>query len=191
MADSQVTPSAIGRICTISDIFVSELLFYGISGNRTLRIAPYIPPIDPSNPGDTQNFDETFLDMEPVVKDAEDGEEQTDTVHAQEADVDVFDGYSFKGRHSVVIDDENSDLGDEEDVSILKSPVSEGIKEQESAPADTGGQAAEAEAEEERQGDPRTPVEDVEDDVTPKKREQAGGIPEGRTFLRLVVVTKV
>ncbi|KAG9079788.1 hypothetical protein FRC06_007467, partial [Ceratobasidium sp. 370] len=29
--------------------------------------APYIPPIDPSNANDTQNFDEAFLDMEPVI----------------------------------------------------------------------------------------------------------------------------
>ncbi|CAO1621084.1 unnamed protein product [Sympodiomycopsis kandeliae] len=30
-------------------------------------IPPYIPPIDPKNAMDTQNFDETFLDMQPVV----------------------------------------------------------------------------------------------------------------------------
>ena len=97
--------------------------------------------------------------MEPVVKDAEDGEEQTDTdqdqhtdtdrtegedsvttpsqsrspsVYAQDPEVDVFDGYPFKGCHSVVIDDdeENSYLGDEDDeyeedeeeVPISKSP---------------------------------------------------------------------
>ena len=131
--------------------------------------------------------------MEPVVKDAEDGEEHTDTdqdqntdtdrtegedsvatpsqsrspsVHAQEAEVDVFDGYSFKGRHSVVIDeDENSDLGDEddeyeedeEDVSISKSPVSEVIKDQESALVDSEDQALETETEEEREAQPRTP----------------------------------
>ena len=79
--------------------------------------------------------------MEPVTKDAEDGEEQMDTdqdqqtdtdhtegedsvttmsqscspsVHPQEAKMDVFDGYSFKGCHSVVIDDDedNSNLSD-------------------------------------------------------------------------------
>ena len=131
--------------------------------------------------------------MEPVVKDAEDGEDQTDTdqdqqtdtdrtegedsvttpsqsrspsVHAQDAEVDVFDGYSFKGRHSVVIDDdENSDLGDEEDeyeedeedVSLLKSPMSEDTKDQESAMADTEDLTTEAETEEEREAEPRTP----------------------------------
>ncbi|KIY50513.1 kinase-like protein [Fistulina hepatica ATCC 64428] len=30
-------------------------------------IPPYIPPIDPQNASDTQNFDETFLEMEPVL----------------------------------------------------------------------------------------------------------------------------
>ncbi|KAH9948213.1 kinase-like protein [Amylocystis lapponica] len=92
-------------------------------------IPPYIPPIDPSNASDTQNFDDTFLDMEPVINDENEGE-QTDTedrqtdpdgedsattpsqsrspsVHANEDDsVDVFDGYSFKGRHSIIMDDE-------------------------------------------------------------------------------------
>ena len=132
--------------------------------------------------------------MEPVVKDAEDGEEQTDTdqdqhtdtdrtegedsvttpsqsrspsVHAQDPEVDVFDGYSFKGRHSVVIDDdeENSDLGDEddeyeedeEDASISKSPISEDVRDQESALADSEDQAVETETEEEREAEPRTP----------------------------------
>ena len=131
--------------------------------------------------------------MEPVVKDAEDGEEQTDTdqdqqtdtdrtegedsvatpsqsrspsVHAQETEIDVFDGYSFKGRHSVVIDDdEGSDLGDEddeyeedeEDVSISKSPIFEDVKDQESALADSEDQAVETETEEEREAEPGTP----------------------------------
>ncbi|KAF8910199.1 hypothetical protein CPB84DRAFT_1673057 [Gymnopilus junonius] len=107
-------------------------------------IPPYIPPIDPSNASDTQNFDETFLDMEPVLDDFDENEEATDTDQepqtdadrtdgeetnttpsqsrsssirpppplAQppaEYDVDVFDGYSFKGRHSVLIDDEDEE----------------------------------------------------------------------------------
>lgn len=128
------------------------------------------------------------------MKDVEDGESQTDTdqdqqtdtdrtegedsvatpsqsrspsVHAQEAEVDVFDGYSFKGRHSVAIDDEeeNSDLGDEEDefedeeegASVLKSPVSEVLKDQESTLVETEDQAAETETEGEREVEPRTP----------------------------------
>ena len=133
--------------------------------------------------------------MEPVVKDTEDGEDQTDTdpdpqtdtdrtegedsvitplqsrspsVHAQEPEVDVFDGYSFKGRHSVIIDgddDEGSDLGDEddeyeedaEDTSIMKSPISEDIRDQESSLADTEDLAVETETEEEREPEPRTP----------------------------------
>lgn len=131
--------------------------------------------------------------MEPVVRDTEDGEEQTDTdqdrqtdtdrtegedsvatpsqsrspsIHAQDAEVDVFDGYSFKGRHSVVIDDEeNSDFGEdgeyeedeEEDGSISKSPASEDAQDQESSLADTEDQIAETETEEERDAEPRTP----------------------------------
>ncbi|KAI0673932.1 kinase-like protein [Trametes maxima] len=100
--------------------------------------APYIPPIDPSNASDTQNFDDTFLGMEPVINDeneeADTDAERTDTdrtdgedsvatpsqsrspsVHPVDDDsVDVFDGYSYKGRHSVILDDEEED-GDGED----------------------------------------------------------------------------
>ena len=66
--------------------------------------------------------------MEPVVKDVDDDEEQTDTdrmegedsasspsqsrspsVYAQETDLDVFDGYWFNGRHSVLICDDEDD----------------------------------------------------------------------------------
>lgn len=99
-------------------------------------IPPYIPPIDPSNASDTQNFDDTFLDMEPVIDDPND-QEQTDTdrdqtdaeptdgegedsnttpshsrspsVHPIDESIDVFDGYSFKGRHSVILDDDDDD----------------------------------------------------------------------------------
>jgi hypothetical protein len=98
------------------------------------RVAPYIPPIDPSNASDTQNFDDAFLDMEPVIDnepdhtDSEKGGERTDTdrtdgedsvrtpaqsrspsTHPQEEEdgPDLFDGYSFKGRHSVLIDDDD------------------------------------------------------------------------------------
>jgi serum/glucocorticoid-regulated kinase 2 len=110
--------------------------------------APYIPPIDPSNASDTQNFDDTFLDMEPVINDENDMDtdqerEQTDqeptdgedsvatpsqsrssSVHPPNDAMDVFDGYSFKGRHSVIIDDEEeiSEVeegeGEEEDQDV-------------------------------------------------------------------------
>ncbi|KAG9313875.1 hypothetical protein JVU11DRAFT_4643 [Chiua virens] len=103
-------------------------------------IPPYIPPIDPSNASDTQNFDETFLDMEPVIDDPNEQEQvdtdqdrdQTDgeagdgedayptpshsrspSIRPDGNTVDVFDGYSFKGRHSVLMDEEE----DEEDGS--------------------------------------------------------------------------
>ena len=115
--------------------------------------APYIPPIDPSNASDTQNFDDTFLDMEPVLDEFNDEatdtdqEPQTDAdrtdgddtnttpsqsrsssirplQHQQQQqqqplpaappladdDVDLFDGYSFKGRHSVLMDDEEEEV---------------------------------------------------------------------------------
>ncbi|KAG8745032.1 hypothetical protein FRC10_009006 [Ceratobasidium sp. 414] len=95
-------------------------------------IPPYIPPIDPGNASDTQNFDEAFLDMEPVIADDPDPtdserertDDESDSESArtasggksperpaepEEETVDVFDGYSFKGRHSVIIDDEDDD----------------------------------------------------------------------------------
>ncbi|KAJ7605029.1 hypothetical protein DFH06DRAFT_1150706, partial [Mycena polygramma] len=120
---------------------------------------PYIPPIDPSNASDTQNFDDTFLDMEPVLDDVNDVDDAMDTDQEPQTDgdaertdgeesnttpsqsrssslhpaqsqvqaattpgadgeeVDVFDGYSFKGRHSVLIDDEDEDSGSEEEES--------------------------------------------------------------------------
>ncbi|KAI9444542.1 hypothetical protein H4582DRAFT_2108450 [Lactarius indigo] len=109
-------------------------------------IPPYIPPIDPSNASDTQNFDDTFLDMEPVINDENDMDtdqererEQTDleptdgedsvatpsqsrssSAHPLDDLVDVFDGYSFKGRHSVIIDDEEevSEEGEEEEENV-------------------------------------------------------------------------
>ncbi|KAK0479594.1 hypothetical protein IW261DRAFT_1564234 [Armillaria novae-zelandiae] len=115
-------------------------------------IPPYIPPIDPLNASDTQNFDDTFLDMEPVLDEFNENEqtdddqehEQTDTDRTdgeetnttpsqsrsssiapqsqpEDDSVDVFDGYSFKGRHSVVIDDE----GDEVEVSSSESETDE------------------------------------------------------------------
>ncbi|KAF8684675.1 Agc agc-unique protein kinase [Rhizoctonia solani] len=111
-------------------------------------IPPYIPPIDPSNAGDTQNFDEAFLDMEPVIADETDQtdseREDSDSESARTASggksperpaadegeevVDVFDGYSFKGRDSIIIDDDESDESDEheqEDERIRAAKVLE------------------------------------------------------------------
>ena len=123
--------------------------------------APYIPPIDPSNASDTQNFDDTFLDMEPILdselenNDATDSERERSATsngtdgetHSgdaesstpaslsnaqsrsprQPADDDVFDGYSFKGRHSVIIDGEDEGYGgtDEEDEGLTVPKVEE------------------------------------------------------------------
>ncbi|OBZ68429.1 RAC family serine/threonine-protein kinase [Grifola frondosa] len=116
-------------------------------------IPPYIPPIDPSNASDTQNFDDTFLDMVPVINDENENEntdtdqdrqtdaERTDgedsvatpsqsrspSVHQVEVEsVDVFDGYSFKGRHSVIMDGEGEDDGDEEGDDEIDEEEEEG-----------------------------------------------------------------
>lgn len=86
-------------------------------------IPPYIPPTNPLDETDTQNFDETFLDMKPVVNGGEEGEgeneedgegnggnEQKSGQTSKEIDAMVaarraasdgkslFDGYSFRGR---------------------------------------------------------------------------------------------
>jgi serum/glucocorticoid-regulated kinase 2 len=117
-------------------------------------IAPYIPPIDPSNASDTQNFDDTFLDMEPVLDDVNENEQtdtdqereqQTDTDRTDgeesnttpsqsrsssmqprqpqhlENSVDVFDGYSFKGRHSLLVDEEEEDEDEDEEEDVTDS----------------------------------------------------------------------
>ncbi|KAI0757509.1 hypothetical protein C8Q80DRAFT_1265418 [Daedaleopsis nitida] len=103
----------------------------------TISSSPYIPPIDPLNACDTQNFDDTFLGMEPVINDENEESAETDQEHTDSEDsvttpshwrspsvhpvednsVDVFDGYSFKGRHPVILDDKdkNGDGEDEED----------------------------------------------------------------------------
>ncbi|CAE7065812.1 unnamed protein product [Rhizoctonia solani] len=108
-------------------------------------IPPYIPPIDPLNAGDTQNFDEAFLDMEPVIADETDQtdseREDSDSESARTASggrsperpaepeseetVDVFDGYSFKGRDSIIIDDEEEDEPEVEDERIRDAKVLE------------------------------------------------------------------
>ncbi|QRV94769.1 Serine/threonine-protein kinase [Ceratobasidium sp. AG-Ba] len=116
-------------------------------------IPPYIPPIDPLNASDTQNFDEAFLDMEPVIADDPDPtdseHERTDEsdsesartasggksperpAEEEEETVDVFDGYSFKGRHSVILDDEDEghegsdEEEDEEDQRVRDAEVLE------------------------------------------------------------------
>ncbi|KZO91243.1 hypothetical protein CALVIDRAFT_363559 [Calocera viscosa TUFC12733] len=111
-------------------------------------IPPYIPPIDPHNESDTQNFDETFLDMEPVIHDEpEEGSERerhdgttTDTgdtetssvrtagVESSAADVeeapDVFDGYSYKARHSIILDMDEVEEEPEELAGVAEETTS-------------------------------------------------------------------
>lgn len=120
-------PTATGHTSITSDTYVSQILpiLYALS-LRSLFAAPYIPPIDPSNASDTQNFDEAFLDMDPIIDTEPEPETQTDSERERserdetetpsrspqrpvEDDGDVFDGYSFKGRHSVILDDPEDD----------------------------------------------------------------------------------
>ena len=135
----------IGRMCIINDIYVRCILIESKSTLTEVPAAPYIPPIDPSNASDTQNFDDTFLDMEPVLDEyVEEGETDqepastdTDRTDGEDSNVatplqsrspsflrptplevaaDVFDGYSFKGRHSILMDgDEDEEEEDDEE----------------------------------------------------------------------------
>lgn len=146
-------------------------------------IPPYIPPIDPLNASDTQNFDDTFLDMEPIIADeepTESGEDNGQTSEAtdgedsgartpakssspptlpQEDQPDLFDGYSFKGRHSVLIEVE-----DDEDAEAEEGEHDEEIDEEEDiqrlANADVG-QDVEEEVE---------PMDEVDEPKTPEAR---------------------
>jgi serum/glucocorticoid-regulated kinase 2 len=133
-------------MCITSAIYVRMAPSFSYN-ELTFCTAPYIPPIDPSNASDTQNFDDAFLDMEPVINDDNDMDtdqerEQTDqeptdgedsvatpsqsrssSVHPPNDLMDVFDGYSFKGRHSVIVDNEEDvseeeEQGEEEDQDV-------------------------------------------------------------------------
>ncbi|EJF67402.1 hypothetical protein BD309DRAFT_874804 [Dichomitus squalens] len=144
--------------------------------------APYIPPIDPSNASDTQNFDDTFLGMEPVINDENDEGTETDadrtdgedsattpsqsrspSVHPVEDDsVDVFDGYSFKGRHSVILDDEDEDGDgedeeDEEDEESVSGPSLDDILPDEVAAETAPKEEVEEVSVPEDVGEPKTP----------------------------------
>jgi serum/glucocorticoid-regulated kinase 2 len=131
---------------TTSVIFVSQP-FFSTSSLLNAPAAPYIPPIDPSNASDTQNFDEAFLDMDPIIDTEPEPETQTDSERERsereesetpsrspkqlpvDDDADVFDGYSFKGRQSVILDDDDDDDGydghaedeDEDDVEATEA----------------------------------------------------------------------
>lgn len=148
-------------------LYTYVYLVPGLRGKVTLNIlfvAPYIPPIDPSNASDTQNFDDAFLDMEPVIDnepeqtDSDKGGEPTDTektdgedsvrtpaqsrspsVHPMPQDEDgpdLFDGYSFKGRNSVLIDDEEEEEESEEEIDegYIPDEVTEDVTEAMAAP---------------------------------------------------------
>ncbi|KAJ6489628.1 hypothetical protein C8R47DRAFT_1177224 [Mycena vitilis] len=195
-------------------------------------IPPYIPPIDPSNASDTQNFDDTFLDMEPVLDDVNDVDDAMDTDQEPQTDgdaertdgeesnttpsqsrssslhpaqsqvqasttpgvngeeVDVFDGYSFKGRHSVLIDDEDEeDSGSEEEESEEEGDILKDLDldlepdtpkapvEEEEEVEEAEGDAAEPKTPEAR---PVVPAEPVPELPTPEAEvvKTADGITE-------------
>ncbi len=85
--------------------------------NEVLPSAPYIPPMDDSLEYDIQNFDDTFLAMEPTVKedataDDEGGAADLETSEKVEPiSQDAFDGYTFKDKDIVSVVAE----GDEEE----------------------------------------------------------------------------
>jgi serine/threonine protein kinase len=194
-------------------------------------IPPYIPPIDPSNASDTQNFDDTFLDMEPVLDefieaeatdtdqepqsdtDRTDGEEEMTTTPSQsrsssirplphpslDNDVDVFDGYSFKGRHSMLIDGYDDDEEEEEEDSFGEEEEEESIEEEdnlsiletlEREAAQFGDRKSEVVGDEERDGDGDVLVKDgglLEEDVV----EAEPKTPEARPAATLRPVEEV
>lgn len=74
------------------------------------------PVIDDPNDQDQTDTDREQTDAEPT-----DGEDSNTTpshsrspsVHPNDETVDVFDGYSFKGRHSIILDDDDDDASGE------------------------------------------------------------------------------
>lgn len=148
----------IGLTCITSATYVSCYMAPCVTQyilNRLFATAPYIPPIDPLNASDTQNFDDTFLDMEPVLDDPNENDQtdtdqdrdQTDTERTDGEEayptpshsrspsvppnnndaVDVFDGYSFKGRHSVILDEEEELSEPSEEGTDERTPLTESM----------------------------------------------------------------
>lgn len=116
--------------------------------------------------------EEATSDAERTDTDRTDGEDSVATpsqsrspsVHPVEDDsVDVFDGYSYKGRHSVIIDDEEED-GDgedeDEDEESISAPSLDDILPEESV-SDAVSQAEDVEEvtvpEDVGEGEPKTP----------------------------------
>ncbi|KAF9235153.1 hypothetical protein BU15DRAFT_89699 [Melanogaster broomeanus] len=143
-------------------------------------IPPYIPPIDPSNASDTQNFDDTFLDMAPIIDDPND-QDQTDTEQDRDqTDAEPTDGEDAYptpshsrspslrpdesidcGRYSVIIDDEGDVSGDsgeeetdDEDVPSVITDMIDSPSEQ----AEAGAVVAESPVVDEgAEAEPKTP----------------------------------
>ena len=113
--------------------------------------APYIPPTDSSNQIDTQNFEEAFLNMKPVIDDEiivdmeqEQERGQTDSEpssgedpipapsrprisrsHPPDDIVDVFDGYSFRDRYSAVITEDEGLHGRDKEEGVGRATKAE------------------------------------------------------------------
>ncbi|KZW00484.1 kinase-like protein [Exidia glandulosa HHB12029] len=167
-------------------------------------IPPYIPPTDPSNIMDTQNFDDTFLDMEPTVendpdedmptdedKDRSADDERTDgedsvktppaakspLVAVEEDGPDVFDGYSYKARNSVIMDDDDDDIHegpDEEDTEADNVTVDLTVDSRDAESIVEGDGVSTPQAQTSPTPKPATPALDV---TTPKEEKEQMLVP--------------
>jgi hypothetical protein len=83
-------------MCTKSATYVGSVSCPAWSEVLTCRIAPYIPSIDPSDPSNTNNFDDTILNssLRPVKAMIRDGKD-TDT--GQEEGNTVFESMDYSG----------------------------------------------------------------------------------------------
>ncbi|TIB97764.1 kinase-like protein [Wallemia mellicola] len=110
-------------------------------------IPPYIPPTNPNDDLDTQNFDETFLDMEPVIDDDDLNASNIDPERAAVADQairdadannqDLFDKYSYRRLNedgNSIMYEEHEEVDNEETnddmIEKLDDVVEENLTEQ-------------------------------------------------------------
>ncbi|TIA68992.1 hypothetical protein E3P91_03831 [Wallemia ichthyophaga] len=105
-------------------------------------IPPYIPPTNPEDHLDTQNFDETFLDMEPIIDDDDLNASNIDPERAAIADEairdadanneDLFDKYSYRrlneDGHSVMYEEEHDDVFNENEKTGDEAEVVEKLE---------------------------------------------------------------
>ncbi|CAE6512369.1 unnamed protein product [Rhizoctonia solani] len=103
-------------------------------------VPPYTPLVDPSNTGNAQNIGDACLDMVPFMANeavhadsdsgfswtaSNSGPPECPTVEENAEITDVFDGYSFEGHDSIIIDSDELEEGGGEikDVEALDSEV--------------------------------------------------------------------